>query len=315
MSKKNSAQAAWSPELPPPEFSQTRSAACAWLYALHFYADQDVATLRPLLATCYPLANLDVAEDMVRRHAPFQDVSDELVDEIVSLTHQEGYEVLQWREAALRILAIDYLSTLKSSSSQLSEDCVQRVSTTLDEKLRGTTKNACQILSGQRTRLRKTIRSLIVALLYEIQYRPGAELETLQSDVMELVRRYPDQEFVQSNFPFEDYLDNHNVLNARGRFAFCEAIKSVREIRAHLSELDERIQASSKRWRISRMSVVDLNILRMAAYELFFERLSPPRILINESVELAKTFGAEQSKNFVNGILQQLCNDNHIEVG
>ena len=89
----------------------------------------------------------------------------------------------------------------------------------------------------------------------------------------------------------------------------------MREIRAHLSELDERIQASSKRWRISRMSVVDLNILRMAAYELFFERLSPPRILINEAVELAKTFGAEQSKNFVNGILQQLCNDNHIEVG
>ena len=53
----------------------------------------------------------------------------------------------------------------------------------------------------------------------------------------------------------------------------------------------------------------------MSAYELFFERLSPPRILINEAVELAKVFGAEQSKNFINGILQQLCNDNHIEVG
>ncbi len=315
MSKKNSVQAAWSPELPPPEFSQTRSAACAWLYAAHFYADQDVATLRPLLATCYPLANLDVAEDIVRRHAPFQDVSDELVEEIVSLTHQDGYEQLQWREAAMRILAIDYLSTLKSSSSQLCEDCVQRVSSTLDEKLRGTTKNACQILSGQRTRLRKTIRSLIIAMLYEIQYRPDAAFETLQSDVMALVRHYTDPEFVQSNFPFEDYLDAANNLNARGRFAFCEALKSVREIRAHQAELDERIQASSKRWRISRMSIVDLNILRMAAYELFFERLSPPRILINEAVELAKTFGAEQSKNFVNGILQQLCNDNHIEVG
>ena len=63
------------------------------------------------------------------------------------------------------------------------------------------------------------------------------------------------------------------------------------------------------------MALIDLNILRLASYELFFEHISPPRILINEAVELAKTFGAEQSKNFVNGILQQLCNDNHIEVG
>ena len=315
MSKKNSAQMSWSPELPPPEFSQTRSAACAWLYAAHFYKEQDLGTLRALLGACYPLANLDVADDIVRRRAPFADVTDDLVDEIVSLTHSEGYELLQWREAALKILAIDFLSTLKSSSSQLSEDCIQRVTSVLDDKLRGTTKNACQVLSGQRTRLRKTIRSLVVAILYEIQYRPSAEMETLQNDVMMLVQRCADPEFVQSQFPFEDYLDAANMLNARGRFAFCEAIKSVREIRAHMAELDEKIQASSKRWRISRMSVVDLNILRMAAYELFFERLSPPRILINEAVELAKTFGAEQSKNFVNGILQQLCNDNRIEVG
>ena len=315
MSKKNAAQAVWSPELPPPEFSQTRSAACAWLYATHFYAAQDIATLKPLLAECYPLANLSVAEDIVRRHAPFQDVTDELVDEIIEMTHTEGYELLQWRENALKILAIDFLSTLKSSSSQLSEDCIQRVTSVLDDKLRGTTKNACQVLSGQRTRVRKTIRALIIAILYECHYRSAADEETLQSDVMTLVQHFTDPEFIQSNFPFEDYLNTDNSLNARGRFAFCEAMKSVHEIRMHITEIDERIQASSKRWRISRMSIVDLNILRMSAYELFFERLSPPRILINEAVELAKVFGAEQSKNFINGILQQLCNDNHIEVG
>ena len=171
------------------------------------------------------------------------------------------------------------------------------------------------MLSGQRTRLRKTIRSLVIAILYELHYRPAAEFETVQADLTMLVQRFVDPEFIQSEFPFADYLNADNSLNARGRFAFCEAIKLAREVRAHLAEIDERIQAASKRWRLERMAVVDLNILRMAAYELFFERISPPRVLINEAVELAKMFGAEQSKNFVNGILQQLCNDHHIEVG
>jgi N utilization substance protein B len=314
MAKKNAA-AVWTPELPPPEFSQTRSAACAWFYATHFYADQDVDSLRPLLAECYPLANLSVAEDIVRGRAPFHDVSEELIHEVTEMTHTDGYELLPWRESAIRMLAIDFLSTLKSSSSQISEDCIQRITSVLDDRLRGTTKNACQILSGQRTRLRKTVRSLIVAILYESHYRPAASEETLLSDAMELVLHYTDPEFIQSNFPFDDYLNADNSLNARGRFAFCESMKTVHNILTHKPELDELIQASSKRWRISRMSIVDLNILRMATYELFIERLSPPRILINEAVELAKVFGAEQSKNFVNGILQQLCNDNHIDVG
>ena len=63
------------------------------------------------------------------------------------------------------------------------------------------------------------------------------------------------------------------------------------------------------------MSLSDLNILRLGTYELMFERATSPRSLINEAVELAKQFGAEQSKNFVNGILQQICVDNQINVG
>ena len=58
------------------------------------------------------------------------------------------------------------------------------------------------------------------------------------------------------------------------------------------------------------MALIDLNILRMATYELFIEKKSSTNILINEAVELAKMFGAEQSPAFVNGILQQICNDN-----
>jgi len=55
--------------------------------------------------------------------------------------------------------------------------------------------------------------------------------------------------------------------------------------------------------------------LRLAAFELFEHPETPPKVVINEAVELAKKFGAEPSRSFVNGILQQLCQDNQIDLG
>jgi len=86
----------------------------------------------------------------------------------------------------------------------------------------------------------------------------------------------------------------------------------VRGVLAHRDELDELIQRSSRRWRVRRMAHIDRNILRLASYELMHRTDVPPRVVINEAVELAKRFGAEQTRSFVNGILQQVCSDNHI---
>ncbi|GBG55032.1 N utilization substance protein B homolog [Sporomusaceae bacterium FL31] len=75
----------------------------------------------------------------------------------------------------------------------------------------------------------------------------------------------------------------------------------------HLDEIDEIIANNSTEWKLGRMAGVDRNITRIAIYELKFgkEQLAP-NIIINEAVELAKTFGSDESGRFVNGILGSL---------
>lgn len=73
--------------------------------------------------------------------------------------------------------------------------------------------------------------------------------------------------------------------------------------RDNLSSIDEEIGGLSREWKLSRMSGIDRNILRLAVYELRFVSDVTPGIVINEAVELAKRFGTEKSSRFVNGIL------------
>ena len=69
------------------------------------------------------------------------------------------------------------------------------------------------------------------------------------------------------------------------------------------AEVDEVIRKYAKNWRLERMARVDRNILRIGVYELLSSHDVPPKVVINEAVELAKRFGAEDSAPFVNGIL------------
>jgi transcription antitermination protein NusB len=74
------------------------------------------------------------------------------------------------------------------------------------------------------------------------------------------------------------------------------------------SALDELISEKSKNWSLSRMSKVDLNILRMAVYELLFRSDIPRNVTINEAIEVAKKFGTEESSAFINGLLDEIAN-------
>jgi N utilization substance protein B len=76
---------------------------------------------------------------------------------------------------------------------------------------------------------------------------------------------------------------------------------------ASAAKLDELIAASSKNWRIDRMSRVDRNILRLGACELVAFRDVPVKVVINEAVELAKRFGTAESSAFVNGVLDRIA--------
>jgi N utilization substance protein B len=72
------------------------------------------------------------------------------------------------------------------------------------------------------------------------------------------------------------------------------------------AELDVIIQKYAKNWELSRMAALDRNILRMGAYELLHSPSTPVSVIIDEAVEIAKTFSTEESGKFVNGILDQI---------
>lgn len=71
-------------------------------------------------------------------------------------------------------------------------------------------------------------------------------------------------------------------------------------------EIDRSILERSKNWTISRMPRVDLNIMRIAAFELMFRPEIPRKVSINEAIEIAKKYGDKESPAFVNGILDEL---------
>ena len=71
-------------------------------------------------------------------------------------------------------------------------------------------------------------------------------------------------------------------------------------------EINAKIAESAVNWRVSRMSVLDRNIIRLAAYELMFKEEVPPRVAIDEAIELAKRYCAEDSPGFINGILDAI---------
>jgi len=73
-----------------------------------------------------------------------------------------------------------------------------------------------------------------------------------------------------------------------------------------LEELDRLIATHANNWDIGRMAVVDRNILRLGAYELLYREEIPPKVCLNEAVELAKRYGDEESSRFVNGILDTI---------
>lgn len=72
-------------------------------------------------------------------------------------------------------------------------------------------------------------------------------------------------------------------------------------------ELDAAINEASTGWKTSRMSKVDLSVIRLAVYEIKFEEDIPTKVSINEAVELAKAYGADGSPAFVNGILAKFA--------
>lgn len=83
----------------------------------------------------------------------------------------------------------------------------------------------------------------------------------------------------------------------------------VRGVADNLDAIDKRVTAASQNWRLERMSRVDRNLLRLGTWELLFRSDVPRAVILDEAVELAKSFGTDESSGFVNGVLDRIATD------
>jgi transcription antitermination protein NusB len=75
---------------------------------------------------------------------------------------------------------------------------------------------------------------------------------------------------------------------------------------AHAAEIDKRLADAAENWRVPRMAAVDRNVLRLGGYELLFSIETPPAVVLDEAINLARRYGAADSPAFVNGVLDKL---------
>jgi N utilization substance protein B len=127
------------------------------------------------------------------------------------------------------------------------------------------------------TRRRKA-REVVLKMLYQRDLNADVAPDTIQKMIQEELR---DEELC--------------------RFAW-SLFSGVMETRA---VLDQKIQEAAANWTVSRMAPTDRNAIRLGAFELLFTD-TPPRVVIDEALELAKRFGGAQSSSFVNGVLDRL---------
>jgi N utilization substance protein B len=105
-----------------------------------------------------------------------------------------------------------------------------------------------------------------------------------------------------SNELLERFCVNFNP-SKKARPFFLKLVNGVIQAK---SEIDSIIENFSDNWKISRMSCVDRNIIRIAVYELLYCQDIPPKVSINEAIDVGKQFGTELSGAFINGILDSI---------
>lgn len=129
---------------------------------------------------------------------------------------------------------------------------------------------------------RREIREQIFQLLFRVEFHDTNEMPEQMQLFFESMKQLEEQDQI--------YMD-----------------QKYDEIVSKLEEIDESINQVAKGWQTSRMSKVDLTIIRLAVYELKYEEEIPVGVAINEAVEIAKKFGGEDSPSFINGILAKLA--------
>lgn len=131
---------------------------------------------------------------------------------------------------------------------------------------------------------RSAIRELTFRLIYSLEIQKAENLEE----------------------QIELYLECNEVEDEEAKEYIKDAIFGINE---HIEEIQELIEKNLKAdWKIDRISKIDLSLLKLAIYEIKYKQI-PYKVAINESLELAKKYGEETSKNFINGILASVVKE------
>ena len=126
-------------------------------------------------------------------------------------------------------------------------------------------------------------RIIALQTLYELEFRQGCNDATANLD--EILARNLER--------YDDTIDDKTFVQ-----------QLVHGVQEHQPELDATIQPIAPEWPLEQIARIDRNILRIALFELLHLReLVPPKVAINEAVELAKAFGGDNSSKFINGVL------------
>lgn len=128
---------------------------------------------------------------------------------------------------------------------------------------------------------RRQAREFAIKVLFHMEFNPGVPKET-----------------------FKLIVENFGVDASIQSFAE-ELVLGVYE---NKRKLDDVIRKSSKNWKLERMSRADRSILRLGAFEILFRQDIPPKVSIDEAVELGKRYGTDDSSAFINGILDNIYN-------
>ncbi len=133
--------------------------------------------------------------------------------------------------------------------------------------------------------MRRKSRELALQILFQTEFTPEVSIQDMTS-------------------LFENKIENSII-------EYC--LKLTTGVNSHKERIDAQIQEASRHWKIDRMASVDRNILRSAVFEMLYSNEPiEPKIVINESIEIAKVFGTQDSGSFVNGILDQIIRNDRV---
>jgi len=143
---------------------------------------------------------------------------------------------------------------------------------------------------------RRSERALAFQVLYGLSFTPATSEGALRA-------AYAASPDVADRAAEDEKTQRHDPATAPQGYAW-EVIHGVWKTQA---ELDEAVSGFSQNWRVERMGRVELTLLRIAVYEMLFRDDVPAKVAMNEAIELSKQFGDDNSRGFINGILDAVA--------